>query len=707
MKRISALLLGLLLTGIFTLPAGAGTLTTNKFLYKPSLGARGDTEKKTFDAGLDRIDARLGKEIWVGDPNYGTTLQDAITAIGTTNKKILRIPAGAWAITSDLTIPANITVKVESGVVLNIATAKTLTINGSLDAGPYQIFSWTGSGKVKFASTSPQVNFYPEWWGAVGDGVTDDIAAFNAAVACAYNSSKGNIILSRIYKLSDTLSLNLFYINRISITGQGMKTTGFISEAYNYPAIEIIGSWNVQLSHFKITGSGTAGKIPTVALLLARHVSWSGNSDNHFHHLAIYGSYQYGQVIDMNGSDNRYDYLETYTSCPVTDNHWAFGFCFDGKKQGVDYTPPFGLQDRTGVVRTGSSSQSSDNCSLTNSSIMHTGGVPLNSAAYLIDTAWVNFYNVYTGPMAGADSDIFRLKASGGSTFIHCPIESTHRYTFNITSTAAGSSCAGIWTEGIRSSGTPTYALITDSNTELKTCYFDLSSVVGGNILLGGGASTSTFKQSRTALSFVVSSGAFIGNRVELGPETTNFEVPGLASSHNNIITDLRAFAGPGGNQTLIDGDLRVGQPDFVTPNVFTLNSYKMTWAAAAPTTGSWTQGSVIWNNAAAAGGVPGWVCVMDNTFGTLNSGNTTGSITTGTKLLTVNSVAGLLIGQFINVAADGGGFACNANRIVNINATTKVVTLLTNATATATNTAVSFHNHTTAEAFKAMANLQ
>ena len=51
MKRISTLILGLLLILVFTLPARAGSLTTNKFIYKPSLGARGDTEKQTFDAG--------------------------------------------------------------------------------------------------------------------------------------------------------------------------------------------------------------------------------------------------------------------------------------------------------------------------------------------------------------------------------------------------------------------------------------------------------------------------------------------------------------------------------------------------------------------------------------------------------------------------------------------------------------------------------
>ncbi len=712
MKRISALILGWLVSAVFILPAGAGTLTTNKFLYKPSLGARGDTEKQTFDAGLERIDARLSKEIWVGDPNFGTTLQTATTAIGNT-AVILRIPAGTWGIPADLTIPANVTVQMERGAILSIADTKTLTINGSLKAGPYQIIAWAGSGKVKFASGSPQIDFYPEWWGAVGDNSTDDLAAFKAAVACIYNSSKGNLVLSRMYKLSDTLSINDFnsvHTAWFKMTGTHQKRAGFTSEAYGYPAIELIGSWNAQLSHFMITGSGTAGKIPSVGILTARSATWNGNSDNRFHHLAIYGSYQVGQVADLNGSDNRYDHLETYTSCPVTDNHWQFGFCFDGKGTG-DYTPPFSLTNRNGSMLTGATAQSSDNSCLVDSGIMHTGAVPTDAAAVYMSHSWGNLRNVYIQSLAGATSDIFRMKDCSNWTIFHCPIESTHRYTFNITSTSPTSTCANIVTEGIKSSSTPSAALITDGNTELKNCNFDLTMVTGGNIQLGGGASTSSLELNRSATSFTQSAGVytFQGNRLRFGASMTNLDINPSGYAKNNFITDLRAFAGGpvSGGQTTIDGDVQLGQPKFVTPNVLTTNIYKMTWASAAPTTGSWAQGSIIWNTAATAGGSPGWVCVLNNTFGTLNGGATTGSITTGTNLLTVNSATGLTIGNFIDVAADGGGQAVNGGRVVNINATTKVVTLAGNAAATATGTAVSFHNQTTANAFKAMGNLQ
>lgn len=40
-------------------------------------------------------------------------------------------------------------------------------------------------------------------------------------------------------------------------------------------------------------------------------------------------------------------------------------------------------------------------------------------------------------------------------------------------------------------------------------------------------------------------------------------------------------------------------------------------YAAAFPTTGSWTKGTVVWNTGVAAGGSPGWVCTTGGTSGT------------------------------------------------------------------------------------------
>lgn len=37
----------------------------------------------------------------------------------------------------------------------------------------------------------------------------------------------------------------------------------------------------------------------------------------------------------------------------------------------------------------------------------------------------------------------------------------------------------------------------------------------------------------------------------------------------------------------------------------------------AAPTSGTWIRGDVVWNSTPSAGGAPGWVCVTTGTPGT------------------------------------------------------------------------------------------
>ena len=114
---------------------------------------------------------RLNKEIWVGDPNYGTTIQDALTAISS-NQAILRVPAGTHNISANLIVPSNVTLRVERRATLAIPQGVILTINGALEAGLYQIFSCTGTGKVVFSPGAVK-EILPQWFGAKGDGVAD------------------------------------------------------------------------------------------------------------------------------------------------------------------------------------------------------------------------------------------------------------------------------------------------------------------------------------------------------------------------------------------------------------------------------------------------------------------------------------------------------------------------------------------------------
>lgn len=82
------------------------------------------------------------------------------------------------------------------------------------------------------------------------------------------------------------------------------------------------------------------------------------------------------------------------------------------------------------------------------------------------------------------------------------------------------------------------------------------------------------------------------------------------------------------------------------------------------------------------------YLCLGTGTIGTLNSGSTTGGISTGTAVLTVNSATNLYLGCRIDIAgvtSPTGGF-----EVIGIDGTT--ITLSANADATVAGAAVSYH---------------
>lgn len=161
--------------------------------------------------------------------NADIALQNAIDAItsgiynnSTPDSGLLTnigLEEGTYNVDSNLTINAQLVIP--KGAIINIAAGVTLTINSSILAGLYQIF--TGGGNVVINGES---TVYPEWWGAVNDSTTDSTDAFKKAIAAiekgevVLQSGKYNIYTTpkplNAYVISDTLNLNK---NNVAIKG--------------------------------------------------------------------------------------------------------------------------------------------------------------------------------------------------------------------------------------------------------------------------------------------------------------------------------------------------------------------------------------------------------------------------------------------------------------------------------------------------------
>jgi len=102
------------------------------------------------------------------------------------------------------------------------------------------------------------------------------------------------------------------------------------------------------------------------------------------------------------------------------------------------------------------------------------------------------------------------------------------------------------------------------------------------------------------------------------------------------------------------------------------------------PVGGSWVRGNKVSSTEPWSGQPKGWICTVGGTFGTLNGGATTGSITSGSAELTVSANTGLAIGNFISIAGVTG-----SKQVVNIFGT--AITLDSVANATVTDAAVAF----------------
>ena len=130
------------------------------------------------------------------DASSYTDFATAILTLGST-EATLSI-SDSQTVSANVTIPVTLTLNFKQGGSLSIASAITVTIEGTVIAGRYTIFAGASTTPVKFGAADAYTKtpvIYPEWFGAAGDyfqgtpgdnttyAGTDDLAALDKAIA--------------------------------------------------------------------------------------------------------------------------------------------------------------------------------------------------------------------------------------------------------------------------------------------------------------------------------------------------------------------------------------------------------------------------------------------------------------------------------------------------------------------------------------------
>lgn len=215
-----------------------------------------------------------------GDDSEVGSLKYVCDLLGSESKTIT-LEKGTYSVGTSFTIPSNVAIRMNNGAILQVATGKTLTINGSFEAGLYQVFDCVGTGKVVCGAGSVAA-VYPVWWGAKRDGVTDDLAAISAAAASLTHGgtfrfspgtytirqnnpgiqllSNTHVILEpgaiiSVLSTTPTAVYTVFWMNLVdNIIIEGGELIGGTGTSEYGHGIRVLGSTNIHVKGMKIHG---------------------------------------------------------------------------------------------------------------------------------------------------------------------------------------------------------------------------------------------------------------------------------------------------------------------------------------------------------------------------------------------------------------------------------------------------------------------
>lgn len=631
------------------------------------------------------------------------SLNAAVAAIGSTPATIQY--AADTTLTGHLTIPANIELQPINGAKINLGGYVLYCPQWQTGRWP-QAQMFTGNGTVTGLTDA-----IPQWWGAKGDGATDDTSAVNKALAAS--KSVYLPVTAASYVVDGNTGLILFSGSTLYSNGAWvkLKAGSYGSTAY------LINTAPGQ------DGSYNAG-LAVVEKVTVKGINFDGNMANVAGSATGINLYK---VLEARVSDcyiknlpgavgGGYGIISWYSN-----NVWITRVKIDRTdRQNIAIWETKGAHiDQCDL----NYSETRDNILVSSNTLTDDGGIT-HYPSY--QTSYATITNTKCVNTSASGTHVIRFSGGSSGVVENCELTSNGtkqgvyivdvlHHTVRISKCTITSCSYGV-----------EVASDTDANQEAKYvsivdnkiigCEYGIKYNTNGTVNVIGNRILNTVNQplllafcpDKVVTGNIIDGGnTYVSIRAELGGTTifANNTITGLTHATLGLFVIGEVSANPIITGNVVEGNTAnvisctVGGTIFgnsvttVTASVAKVtafNGIRQVYGTSTPSSGTWGINDRIIRQPAVAGQPKAWVCTVAGTSGTLNGGATTANTTATSSTIVVSSVTGLAVGNYITVAGIGGTTTKRVTAIDGLN-----VTIDTAATNTVAAGAVSFVNPT------------
>lgn len=208
-----------------------------------------------------------------------TTLNAALSALGTTNKRTLFLATGVWNLAVNVTVPLNITLWIPSGTTVTINGGVTFTVHGPLivDADNTTWHSGAGTFVWDFVSAADVGSGLRSIRqdGAVCDGTTNDGVAIQATITYCLANNCGVFIPESVNGCLVNTDTNPLVINGTGLQVSGASSYWSRIEGTGAGTIFAVTGDNHVFRNFRLRTTSTTAKW-LIKLDLARNTRIEG-----------------------------------------------------------------------------------------------------------------------------------------------------------------------------------------------------------------------------------------------------------------------------------------------------------------------------------------------------------------------------------------------------------------------------------------------